>query len=118
MQNKVTSYSISQRLAELGFEAESHNGWWRGLVFNYQTQLQKWEYCRDEPTEYTQLVKAYDCHDLLMWFKTNHTPTWITVFSFGLRIDLSEAVAVEPTDEPTNALGLAVIKILEKGENK
>ena len=63
MNQKVTNYEISKRLDELGFESESHCGWWsRKYADQYLSNIpgQRLIILEDEA------YKAYDCWDLLM----------------------------------------------------
>ena len=63
MKDKVTSYEISKRLAELGFEAETHCGWW-DYVDNGDHGNQPWFWTKDDPSldmPGDNGYKAYDC---------------------------------------------------------
>ena len=106
MENKVTSYETSKRLHELGFDSESHCGWWdMEGDFSMSEDVPGWY---PEPQ-----IKAYDCHDLLMWLTENNP------FAFELYIKdeiigdyfLNVNLDANQTHE---ALAKAVIKILEE----
>lgn len=120
MKAKVTSYEISKRLSELGFDSESHTGWWlpplvtdaykqsRPLWANRQYEFMDY---KDASGNVNKAVKAYDTWDLLMWLQDNK-PTQ------NLYIGLEEFsfMMCKRADQPQNALGLAVIKLLEEKE--
>lgn len=121
MKDKVTSYEISKRLDELGFECESHCGWW-SYSEEYLPHEEEKGFIIDKCSP-----KAYDCWDLLMWLKEN------SIFSDADVIDLLYCVKedndfyahhfngmkkdVAISSQPQDALGLAVIKILEERNN-
>ena len=132
MKEKVTSYEISKRLHELGFECESHCGWWgryryyKGVEYNERFPEVR---SRENPG-----IKAYDCWDLLMWLRKRRQqlPVFYSLHDNIYRHDLEEehfSVAEKYIEkeystggasaaEPQNALGKAVIKILEEQNEK
>lgn len=115
MESKVTSYEISKRLSELGFKSDSHRGWW-GTKIGI-TAESKWATREIELAHYhVNQVKAYDTWDLLMWLKDQDK--FLLEYCVGFQVEL-EALASDEfwfengEEQPQNALGLAVIKILE-----
>jgi len=128
MKNKVTSWELSKRLDDLGFECEGHTGLWREYV-NYHLPEYVSNYGETEidfSKGYDRSIKAYDCHDLLTWLNYGKNPD---VMGFKLYdsedIDNEEVFfSVELYKEkyfrayqPQEALGLAVVKILEEQDD-
>jgi hypothetical protein len=136
MTNKVTSYEISKRLDELGFECDSHCGWWNYYGEGFAPEWTESLYLVDTSADPSNLLafpehtawKAYDCFDLLMWLRDNmenkyqgahsyiHKVFWIHHDSVGGFAIVDTPIDGYPwgrADEPQNALGLAVIKTLE-----
>ncbi len=126
MESKVTNYEISKRLHELGFECESHCGWW-----SISEEHNKAQWNVFKPTVATQtyiIVKSYDCWDLLMWLRKNqwlksphHTTFLVGKNTFSAMVEdlyennlYWEAIEKTANSKPQNALGLAVIKILDE----
>ena len=128
LQNKVTSYEISKRLAELGYNGDSHCGWWV-----YCRALEEWTHiplydkdrCQDQLLDIDYIaVKSYDCWDLLMWLSDYKTlkkiahRVFLGIFQTGKfqteRFELDFWNWSVTNNQPQNALGLAVIKILEE----
>jgi hypothetical protein len=120
MTKKVTSYEISKRLDELNFQSDSHNGWW--LDGGYQAHLRG-----VVPIPLEEIIKAYDCWDLLMWLqqykRMRGEPIKSGEFLAGLDVygdhfewgEWSDTLAVSTeANQPQNALALAIIKILEE----
>lgn len=118
-ENKVTSFEISKRLLELGFECQSHCGWWIQVLKDNSTEL-IWVYALrytcDDGGDIPNKVPAYDCHDLLC------SEILKEILSNGLAF-IGNMFMVQYWDkngksigidfEPQNALGLAIIEILE-----
>lgn len=138
MNMKVTSFEISKRLDELGFECESHCGWWmypknesinKAWNFHHYVSDQIYKECKLDPhsadIEHWE-YKAYDCWDLLMWLRQlrkgyDYEMLELEVDAKGFEFfklqshyETKEWISHE---EPQNALGLAVIKILEESSN-
>lgn len=132
MQEKVTNYEISKGLKELGFDCRTHTGWWiSDFHGNECTWLSDKDYKELDARDWSEIkysFKAYDCWDLLMWLKERRQSNCEHADSFQLVVPFLGNFFVEANMardfcgkmEPQNALGLAVIKILEeiKGENK
>ena len=147
MKEKVTSFEISKKLHELGFESDSHCGWWlerpRNSITGNQMSpvyFENWQYEEwiDMPEgvyssgyqakEGYTLFKAYDCWDLFIFLKNHEIKEDLDLdfdFYFSMRLskfrawwDYSSNRENIDDSQPQNALGLAVIKILEeKGVN-
>ena len=137
MKEKVTSFEISEKLHELGFESKTHCGWWfdgqqavvkGGLQYREQyTPIHCLDSCPDA-LKYTRNlerdcnIKAYDCWDLLMWLQKNQVDLTQIYVNKTFEVETGcfntcsdEFGDVETEDnQPQNALGLAVIKILEE----
>lgn len=121
-QDKATSYEISERLDELGFECESHCGWWANIAGKpIDYSCYPWEFVLQLPPEQLiiQKIKAYDCWDLLMWL--NEQPQLEIEDDIDMQIRPTFMIYwddfgknAEESKNPLNALGLAVIKILEE----
>ena len=121
MKEKVTSYEISKRLYELGFDCESHSEWWGStdIVTTFDDNgipLDDVKLCDVRFGAWTLHYKAYDCWDLLMWLQGKNefklhadTGTIWTVESHFLK----EPISFSFEEEVQNALGKAVIEILE-----
>lgn len=132
MQQKVTNYEISKRLDELGFECESHCGWWLGLL-QEDLKTYKWVYairykCEDDG-DIKMKYKAYGCWDLLMWFRKqqrqisniNFTNSFMQIRQeffdvefYDTHREKEKRVHCPDEDHPQNALAKAIIKILEE----
>lgn len=128
MKEKVTSYDISKKLHDLGFECESHCGWWtdcnKGVRYHGPKQIFYTESSLGGPDRIP--VKAYDCHDLLMWLKSNDDEPVLRFldeeYGFEGEVTLQKGRFLQQSDiwgygrdqQPQNALGLSVIKILEE----
>lgn len=127
MKEKVTSYTISKRLHELGFDGESHCGW----IVSYLSNDKRFTYEKHFTNEkelkefmekvlyIAQPVKAYDCWDFLMWLakETNIEIKNVLCPFDGHKFEAETNPSFQETHcckEPQNALGLAVIKILEE----
>lgn len=129
MINKVTSYSLSKQLTEAGFNSESCTGWYvvedgtaksflanREQLDKFHSEVQENRYALytigviEHEDVFTlhdnqSLIKAYDCFDLLMWFKENHSIT--------LDVYTGDHYQVY---KPQEALGQAVLKVLTQQE--
>lgn len=114
MKNKVTSYELSKRLDELGFDCNSHTGWW-GLDVATPDIIEWFE-----SSYYVHgRCKAYDCHDLLMWLSPNTNLDLCNVLD-PFNGDLWESRINPSGDEPNSyhekpqeSLGLSIVKILQ-----
>lgn len=127
MQQKVTNYEISKRLDELGFECDSHCGW---LTMEYDERSDRdiitWSLELD-PTA-GESYKTYDCWDLLIWLfklkrntrldidKEGFAPLYKKKIETYNHLDPIKWFKYTVDNDPTNALGLAVIKILRERE--
>lgn len=116
-ENKVTSYKLSERLHELGFDYEHNTGWWIAEAWSES----------EEGDGKTQVYKAYDCHDLLMWLHKfqwcvypNKQTYLIGRNTFGVIV---KSTPMEESDfwdgnlfrdQPQDALAKAIITILSK----
>lgn len=121
MKEKVTSYEISKKLHELGFESESHYGWWY-KEYGCAKVDDKYQICwypYDDLNEEQVECKAYDCWDLLRWLYNNEpinqVRALIIAHKFWYKNEFLDTNDYDD-DQPQNALGLAVIKILEEKE--
>ncbi len=146
MENKITNYEISKKLRDLGFKSESHCGWWHEGNY-YQKGEVLYKTYKPDGTRFPEFyniklftneldfivvetdntIKAYDCHDLLMWLQKNvwhkspHLPSYLVIqntfiaFSDEAYSDAKFWKATEDTasDNPANALALAIIQRLE-----
>lgn len=144
MTNKVTNYSLSQQLHALGFESESHCGWYIGCL---QEDLEtiKWHFSLKHVETDSGSYKAYDCFDLLMWLKDyssldrdregkyyydgesryardyasfcfdKFNQKWI--YDYPRWSDDNQTVWSTEAEDPTTALALAIIEILKERED-
>lgn len=122
MKTKVTSYELSKKLSELGFDSQTHCGWW-WLYEDGDIELGDKEYPEYAKVKYIASYKAYDCHDLLTWL-SNYS--WKTDTDYKLLLLSCESnYFIEregidylsgDQDEPQNALASAIVKILEEGK--
>jgi len=126
MSEKVTSFELSKRLHELGFDCESHTGWWLEDSIYYEGTFYQELRPTSEQTEDYKFIpyKAYDCWDLLMWLQCNnkkipgHYQLWIHESVFEVVEEgcgYREQVGKESAS-PVNCLALAVVKILEEND--
>jgi len=124
MENKVTSYETSTKLARLGFESKNFSGAWlydpdNPQLFNYQ-DTNFLILRRLEETE-CEISKAYDCHDLFMWLSDLDSklgPKWLSTNYSNKVFLLCEDydVTLGKDAAPQEALAKGVIKILEEKE--
>lgn len=117
MENKITSYTLSKRLDELGFDCESHTGLWREYV-NYHLPEYVSNYGETEidfSKGYDRSIKAYDCHDLLMWLRVNKPLCSLYIGTETFNIQFADSFKPD-SDHPQEALAQAVLKILGEKE--
>lgn len=120
MQEKVTNYEISKRLDELEFECQRHCGWWNS------PKPDTYVYSDMPNTEGGSMfrmwlpIKAYDCWDLLMWLVNCKQQFHVEDFrDKTFRAVYKGHQPVQGIDnQPQNALGLIIIKILEEQNNE
>jgi hypothetical protein len=114
-EQKVTSYELSKKLSECGFESETHTGFYNAYTKQYS------ETSRGIP-KYLR-IKAYDTWDLLMWFVRWKVAQGIAhrinlgIYRPGfqtLPFELDYFNFSEVGNEPQDALAMAIIKILEE----
>jgi len=112
MSEKVTNYELSKQLHDLGFDSDSHSGWWQ--EYEGKTFYLKHNEDVREDIPMSKFYKAYDCWDLLMWldnggiYKDSEKHYYVTQYMpWG-------PVHHESDPEPQNALALAVIAILKE----
>jgi hypothetical protein len=113
---KYTSYEISKRLHELGFDSNSHCGWWMLSTYEHQIFWTNEKFSGDK-------CKAYDCYDLILYSRQKGTygnqiinleprgfggKTWVNVAYGDKYREYCEDL------EPQNALAQAIIKILKE----
>ena len=119
MKSKATSYELSKKLHEAGFECESHCGIYNNGIYE-----------NSSPTELddilyknlgVEIIKAYDCWDLLMWLSENvddipgHYQLWIWNNSFET-IESSSSYKEQVgkhQKQPQNTLALAILNKIQ-----
>lgn len=134
MKNKCTSYETSKRLLELGFKSETHCGWWQVdkeitgeevlMSAKFFLDYEKIQLFFERNQVTSNIYKAYDCHDLLMWLKKRTTGKLFLNKNFNFDADFmffkekyQRHYLSESNDEqPQEALAKAVIKILKERE--
>ena len=108
MENKVTNYSLSKQLHDLGFDCESHTGTYYLGEWNESN-------CLHRDTDRPDPIKAYDCHDLLM--RLAECSSFLNLYPNESSQNCFHAeVRNKPrlTDtQPQNALAKAIIEILQ-----
>lgn len=130
-EQKVTSFELSQRLSELNFQSNSHCGWWdikvnigcyiapNGDIYK-DNKLIGWRSSFFDRFDYEdkKIIKSYDCHDLLMWLNKRSHAYYSELSIHGDRhhrlFNCPGCSDTNRSDQPQNALALAIIKILEK----
>ena len=113
MQNKVTSYELSKQLAEAGFDSDSHCGFYDLCHHDgnyYWTNLDP----RDRFDHSGDIVyKAYDCFDLLMWLREEGYNISFEFYTTKGLVGLSCNGEFYKEDLPQEALGQAVLKVVQ-----
>jgi hypothetical protein len=122
MKEKVTNFELSEKLSELGFESDSHTGYWfrAGIIFDKKEICGSANYkiWTDEHLSYPNQIKAYNCWDLLMWLQKEKT-----LRNYKLEIGHSDFCfepyeAITEEIQPQNALARAIIKTLKEKKCK
>lgn len=122
-ENKCTSYEISKQLSELGFDCQSHYGWWSislELEGEFEYWIHRWISEKDLPSgQYQKYIKAYDCYDLLIFLQNcdevkEEIDNSFKSLSFNKSFVVWDNYVSRTGDtQPQNALGKSCIKILQ-----
>ena len=112
MEDKVCSYELAKQLHDLKFECKSHCGWWEIYPFGEANWRD-----REEIIVFHK-IKAYDCHDLLMWLRDRKTYKGMESLNINITdFDFSPYEALTESYQPQEALAKAVIEILKEKLN-
>lgn len=124
MKDKVCDYKYAKELDELGFDCDSHTGYW--LHWIRETDYYIWFsstgkvdiFLKENNYPKNNLIEAYGSDDLLNWLEKNTGDIWYLIqqeSNYVVRKSWQD-YAFSQDPKPSNALAKAIITIL-KGKN-